>query len=91
MTKQQPMKMAAAEALYNTEQPASFSIFTVGSSTGAKEVFSVRIPHLLSFLATTNPDGKVEGINQIQAQYVAEVRPRRLQAEHPDGVLDASG
>ena len=28
MDSQQPMKMAAAEALYNTESPASFSLFT---------------------------------------------------------------
>jgi cytochrome d ubiquinol oxidase subunit I len=75
MTKQQPMKMAAAEALYNTEQPASFSIFTVGSLDGSEEVFSVRIPHLLSFLATANPEGRVEGINQIQAQYVQKYGP----------------
>jgi cytochrome d ubiquinol oxidase subunit I len=31
MTEQQPMKMAAAEALWSTEQPASFSIFTSSS------------------------------------------------------------
>ena len=31
MTEVQPMKMAAAEALYDTEQPAAFSIFTIGT------------------------------------------------------------
>ena len=31
----QPMKMAAAEALYNTSQPASFSLVTVGTLDGA--------------------------------------------------------
>ena len=38
MTEQQPMKMAAAEALYKTEQPASFSLFTIGSLDGRGEV-----------------------------------------------------
>ncbi len=70
MTEQQPMKMAAAEALYRTSQPASFSIFTVGSLDGSKEVFSVRLPGLLSFLATGSFDGRVEGINDIQGRYV---------------------
>jgi cytochrome d ubiquinol oxidase subunit I len=69
MTEQQPMKMAAAEALYNTSQPASFSLFTIGSLDGREEVASVRIPSLLSFMATADPDGRVEGINELQAQY----------------------
>jgi cytochrome bd ubiquinol oxidase subunit I len=44
MDSQQPMKMAAAEALYNTEAPASFSLFTIGSLNGSREVWSVRVP-----------------------------------------------
>ncbi|GAA4659483.1 MULTISPECIES: cytochrome ubiquinol oxidase subunit I [Amycolatopsis] len=67
MTQQQPMKMAAAEALYDTVSPASFSLFTVGSLDGSKEVFSIRVPKVLSFMATGSFDGKVEGINDLQA------------------------
>jgi cytochrome bd ubiquinol oxidase subunit I len=66
MTDQQPMKMAAAEALWETEQPAAFSIFTIGTLDGSKEVFSIRIPNVLSFLATGDFNGKVEGINDLQ-------------------------
>jgi cytochrome d ubiquinol oxidase subunit I len=69
MTAQQPMKMAAAEALYETSQPASFSILTIGSLDGSEEIFSIRIPYLLSFLATGDFNGEVEGINNLQAQY----------------------
>jgi cytochrome d ubiquinol oxidase subunit I len=69
MTRQQPMKMAAAEALYNTSKPASFSLFTIGSLDGRQEVASVRIPSLLSFMATGSPSGEVEGINDIQQTY----------------------
>ncbi len=75
MTEQQPMKMAAAEALYDTSQPASFSLFTIGSLNGHHEVLSVRVPHLLSFLATATFDGKVEGINDLQKQYVEQYGP----------------
>ncbi|MEU9839867.1 cytochrome ubiquinol oxidase subunit I [Actinomadura sp. NPDC048032] len=67
MTEQQPMKMAAAEALYETERPASFSIFTVGTLNGEKEVFGLKVPRLLSFLATGTLDGEVKGINDVQA------------------------
>lgn len=69
MVKTQPMKMAAAEALYNTAGPASFSIFTLGTPDGTSELFSIRIPNLLSFLSTHTMDGTVEGLNQLQAQY----------------------
>lgn len=69
MVNTQPMKMAAAEALYDTTKEASFSIFTIGSLDGTQELFSVRIPYLLSFLSTHTLDGEVEGINNLQAQY----------------------
>ena len=75
MTEQQPMKMAAAEALWETEQPAAFSIFTIGTPDGSAEVFSIRIPYLLSFLATGTFDGKVEGINDLQIQEEARFGP----------------
>jgi cytochrome d ubiquinol oxidase subunit I len=69
MTEVQPMKMAAAEALYRSARPASFSVFTVGTLDGSREVYSVRVPRLLSFLATGRFDGRVDGIDQLQAAY----------------------
>ncbi|HEY6737399.1 MAG TPA: cytochrome ubiquinol oxidase subunit I [Actinopolymorphaceae bacterium] len=75
MTEQQPMKMAAAEALYETEQPAAFSLFTIGTLDGREEVFSVKVPNVLSFLATGDLDGKVEGINDVQAASEARFGP----------------
>jgi cytochrome d ubiquinol oxidase subunit I len=66
MEVQQPMKMAAAEALYNTEHGASFSLLTIGNLSGSP-VFQIRVPHILSVLATNSWDGQVKGINQIQA------------------------
>ena len=75
MVQTQPMKMAAAEALYNTTKNASFSIFTWGTPDGKSELFSIRIPNLLSFLSTHTFDGQVEGLNDLQAQYVAAFGP----------------
>jgi cytochrome d ubiquinol oxidase subunit I len=70
MTEVQPMKMAAAEALYEDEAPAAFSILTIGSLDGSEEVFSIKVPHLLSFLATGTWDGEVKGINPLREQYI---------------------
>jgi cytochrome bd ubiquinol oxidase subunit I len=70
MTEVQPMKMAAAEALYNSEASnAPFSLLTIGSLDGTREKFAVKVPSLLSFLATGKFDGPVEGINEVKAAY----------------------
>lgn len=71
MTAAQPMKMAAAEAIYSTASgaDASFSIFTLGTPDGVSELFSIRIPYLTAWLATGDFNGTVEGINDLQVQY----------------------
>jgi cytochrome d ubiquinol oxidase subunit I len=83
MTDQQPMKMAAAEALYNTSAPASFSLFTIGSLDGSKEVTSLRVPHVLSFMATGTSNGKVEGINDLQDEYAGKYGPGNYKPNIP--------
>src|SRR4029079_9423170 len=52
---------------YDTVAPASFSLFTIGSLDGSQEVWSVRVPRVLSFMATGSLDGTVEGIDDLQA------------------------
>lgn len=75
MVQTQPMKMAAAEALYETTKNASFSLFTLGTPDGHSELFSIRIPYLLSFLSTHTWEGQVEGLNDLQSQYAAAYGP----------------
>ena len=74
MVETQPMKMAAAEALFNSAcgANASFSIFTLGTPDGTSELFSIRVPHLLAFLSTHDLNGCVEGINDLNAQYAQQ-------------------
>jgi cytochrome d ubiquinol oxidase subunit I len=74
MERQQPMKMAAAEAIYNTQDGASFSLLTIGDLSG-NPIFQIRLPHLLSVLADNSWNGPVQGINQIQAKDVAKSGP----------------
>ena len=69
MTEQHPMKMAAAEALYETKSSAPFSLFTLGTLDGSRPVFQIGLPGILSFMSTGNTSGTVEGINDLQAQY----------------------
>ena len=76
-TDYQPMKIAGSEALWNTEQPAGFSLFQIGGFSQDDQDPSVviQIPKLLSFLATGSVDGKVEGMNQLQADYQQKYGP----------------
>jgi cytochrome d ubiquinol oxidase subunit I len=72
MVQTQPMKIAAAEGLFESQNPASFSLITIGNLAQNKEVFSIRIPRLLSLLAYNKLTGEVKGINNLQQQYEAQ-------------------
>ena len=71
MVSTQPMKMAAAEAMFNSScgADASFSLFSIGTPDGTGEIWSLRVPYLLAFLSTHDLNGCVEGINDLNAQY----------------------
>ncbi len=69
MVQVQPMKMAAVEALWESESPASFSLFTIGDEANLKDRFALRIPYLLSILSYNQPTGEVKGIKNLQAEY----------------------
>jgi cytochrome d ubiquinol oxidase subunit I len=77
MTKEQPMKMAAAEALYNTESGARFSLFDIGpwQKHPSSSLVSIGIPHGLSILADNNWNGRVQGINDLQREYATKYGP----------------
>jgi cytochrome bd ubiquinol oxidase subunit I len=75
MVQTQPMKMATAEALWDSESPASFSLFTIGDEKNRKDVFAIRIPNLLTFMSYNKFDGEVKGINELQAEYVKKYGP----------------
>ncbi|QIM22213.1 cytochrome ubiquinol oxidase subunit I [Phycicoccus sp. HDW14] len=86
MTEVQPMKMAAAEALYDTTSSAPFSVLSVGPLDGSRASRIIEVPGLLSFLGTGSFDGTVEGINDLKvserelaqkvaAQYGPDVAP----------------
>jgi cytochrome d ubiquinol oxidase subunit I len=75
MTRVQPMKMAAAEALWETESPAAMSLFTWGNEPARKDVWAVKVPGLLSFLAYNRFEGEVRGILDLQREYEAAHGP----------------
>ncbi len=69
MFEQQPMKMAAAEALCDTESGPGLSIFAVGDVGAECDVRSFVIPKALSLLATDTTDATIPGVRDINADY----------------------
>jgi cytochrome bd ubiquinol oxidase subunit I len=77
VTSQQSMKIAASEAQWNTCQPCGFSIFQIGgfSAQHPNPSFSITIPRLLSWMGTGSFNGKIQGLNQLQAQEQKQYGP----------------
>jgi cytochrome d ubiquinol oxidase subunit I len=75
MTKVQPMKMAAAEALWETADPAPMSLFTWGHEPEQRDRFALKVPGLLSFLAHNRFSGEVKGVRNLQQEYEARYGP----------------
>jgi cytochrome d ubiquinol oxidase subunit I len=73
MYHQQPLKMSSAEALCETEAPASFSIFAWNKlgSNECDDVHSITVPGLLSFLAHDDFSTAVPGVHDLQKRYAA--------------------
>jgi len=75
MTDQQPMKMAAAEALWDTKSNAPFSLFAYGDVSKGRNKVDIAIPDGLSILAKNRPGATVQGVNDVQAAEVAKYGP----------------
>ena len=77
MTRQQPMKMAAAEALYQSKTGAEFSLFALGpwSKYPDENLVNIAVPHGLSILSNNSWNARVEGINDVQRDYEARYGP----------------
>jgi cytochrome d ubiquinol oxidase subunit I len=75
MVRLQPMKIAAAEGLLETENPASFSLLTIIDQKTLTPKVSIRIPRGLSLLAYNRLDGEVKGVKELQAGFEAQHGP----------------
>jgi len=75
LVKHQPMKMAAAEALWESQEPAALSLFSVIDEKSRRNTFEIAVPGMLSFMSYSNFTGRVPGINEIQAEMEKEFGP----------------
>ncbi|HEY5268769.1 MAG TPA: cytochrome ubiquinol oxidase subunit I, partial [Anaerolineales bacterium] len=71
----QPMKISAAEAIWENEQPAAFVVIANIDQQAQTNTFELRIPRMLSFLLYNNFEGEVEGLKELQAEAVVQYGP----------------
>ena len=72
VTQEQPMKMAAAEALWHTEDPAPLALFALIDEEKGENTFEILIPNMLSVMVYNSMEGEVKGILDLQEEMVAE-------------------
>jgi cytochrome d ubiquinol oxidase subunit I len=77
MFQQQPMKMASAESLCNTETDPDFSILTVGTHNNCESITRViEVPYVLPFLAESRfSNVTLQGVRDIQQDYQSKFGP----------------
>lgn len=66
VTRTQPEKMAAFEALWNTMEGAPLSLIGIPVESEQKTYLEISVPKLLSLLAYFDPNAKVQGLNEFK-------------------------
>jgi cytochrome d ubiquinol oxidase subunit I len=100
----QKMKIAAIEAMWDTEAPpASFTVFGLPDLANRRTSYEVKVPWMLGLIATRSIDKTVPGINELVAHAEQRIRSglaaygalEKLRAQPGDTAqreqLDASG
>jgi cytochrome d ubiquinol oxidase subunit I len=64
VTRTQPEKMAAFEALWRTEDGAPFTVFGIPDAKNERTLLAVRVPKMLSLLVHFDPNGRVLGLDE---------------------------
>ncbi|MGB8214161.1 MAG: cytochrome ubiquinol oxidase subunit I [Anaerolineales bacterium] len=75
LEKVQPMKISAAEAVWQSESPADFVVVAMIDQKNQKNTFEIMIPKALSFLLYSKFEGGVKGLIDLQAEAVTKYGP----------------
>ena len=70
-----PMKLAAMEALWETEDPAPFAVLAYPNMEKGQNDFEITIPYMFTIMVHDNIKGEVRGINDLQKEAVQKYGP----------------
>ncbi|NQS92497.1 MAG: cytochrome ubiquinol oxidase subunit I, partial [Chloroflexi bacterium] len=71
----QPLKVAAMEGHWETEQPASFSVVAIIDQENKENPFDIKVPKALSFLLFNDFSSEFKGLIDLEAEEVAKYGP----------------
>jgi len=75
LTDNQKMKLAAIEAMWETEPaPASFTAFGIPSQSDRQTHFAIHIPWVMGIIGTRSFDKQIAGIDELVAHAEARIR-----------------
>ena len=67
--KHQPQKIAAIEAIWETERGVPLVLFGFPDEEARKTRMAVEVPKLASVILTHDPDGELKGLNEFEGQH----------------------
>ena len=70
-----PMKLASFEALWETENPAPFSIYADINQELGKNDSEISVPYVFTFMVHNSFSGEIKGINDLQKEYMEKYGP----------------
>jgi cytochrome d ubiquinol oxidase subunit I len=65
----QPAKIAAIEAVWETERGVAFTLFALPDEDTRSNRFALTIPKLASLILTHQADGEIRGLNEFEGQH----------------------
>ncbi|USS84520.1 cytochrome ubiquinol oxidase subunit I [Fructilactobacillus myrtifloralis] len=69
LTKNQPMKFAAAEGEYqNAKSPAAWSVVQISNTKEKTATYRIEIPYMLDILTYHKPSGDITGMDQVNRE-----------------------
>lgn len=75
LVKNKPMKMAAAEALWETADPAPFAVVAIIDQENMKNSWEIAVPGATSFMSYNKFSGEVKGLRDLQSEFEAKYGP----------------
>jgi len=88
----QKMKLAAIEAMWDTEKaPASFTLFGLPDVKNRETHFAIHIPWVMGIIGTRSFDEQIPGIKDLVAQSEKEIRQGILAYDALEKIQQAKG
>jgi cytochrome bd ubiquinol oxidase subunit I len=75
LAKSQPLKIAAMEGHWETEQPASFSVIGIVNQEKQENTWEIKIPKFLSLMLFNDLTSEFKGLIDLNAEEVAKYGP----------------